>query len=143
MAAEKRKLVAPGNLARTVQFVDVRDLTEFTVKCVTCGRSGAINVAGRRYSFHEFLDGLAKLSRGHCQIEKMAWSDFHRLKLDDLPYCYPENSEDYVCDLARSWGFQDRDLECSLFDICEYDRKRGYPINKFQLLEQKMLALFS
>lgn len=143
LATNKHKLVAPGNLERMIQFVDVRDLAEFTVQSIIDGRSGAINVAGKQHSFKEFLDILSGLSGDHCQINKIDWIEFNRLNLNDLPFCYPEKSENYISDLANSWGFRDRGLEDSLHDIYEYDKKRDAPLSKYQDLEQKILNLFS
>lgn len=142
LAANKHKLIAPGNLERTIQFVDVRDLAKFTIKSIIDDRSGAINVAGKQHSFKEFLDILSRLSGDHCQINKIDWIEFNRLNLNDLPFCYPEKSENYISDLANSWGFRDRGLEDSLHDIYEYNKKIGAPLSKHQDLEQKILNLF-
>lgn len=143
MAANHRKLLAPGNLERTIQFVDVRDLAEFTLKSIIDGRLGAVNVAGRRYSFQEFIDGLSRLSDNHCQICKIDWGKFNQHRLDDLPFCYPGKSENYDFDLAKSWGFKDRDLGDSLVDIYEHDKKRNFRLTKFQELENTILDLCS
>lgn len=143
MAACHCKLLAPGDLERTIQFVDVRDLAEFTLRLITDGRSGAINVAGKRYSFQEFLDRLGRLSGNHCQICKIDWERFNQHYLSDLPFCYPGKSENYNSDLARSWGFRDRDLGNSLADIYEHDKKRNFRLTKYQDLENAILVLCS
>ena len=143
MAAEHHKLLAPGSLDRTIQFVDVRDLAEFTLKLIIDGRSGAINVVGRQYSFKEFLDRLSKLSGNHCQIYKIDWREFNQHHLDDLPFCYPGKSESYNFDLAKSLGFMDRDLGDSLIDIFEHDQKINFRLEKYQVLENTILDLFS
>ena len=143
MAANHHKLLAPGSLERTIQFVDVRDLAEFTLKLIIDGRSGAINVAGRRYSFQEFLDRLSRLSGNHCQIRKIDWERFNQHHLNDLPFCYPGKYENYNSDLAISWGFKDRDLGDSLIDIYEHDKKRNFRLTKYRVLEKTILDLFS
>ena len=143
MAANNHKLLAPGNLERTIQFVDVRDLAGFTVKLIIDGRSGVINVTGRRYSFQEFLNRLTRLSQIHCQIYKIDWGQFNKLHLIDSPFCYPGGSENYNSELAKSWGFQDRDLRDSLLDIYEHDKKKNFRLTKYQDLEKTILGLFS
>jgi len=143
MAVTNHKLLAPGNLDRTIQFIDVRDLSSFTVKLVTDGRSGAVNVAGRRYSFEVFLNELTRLSRNDCQIYKINWVQFSQFNLNDLPFCYPKKSESYNSELAKSWGLQDRDLGKSLFDIYEHDKTRDLCLTKYQNLEKIILGLFS
>jgi nucleoside-diphosphate-sugar epimerase len=135
--------IATIKTKRTIQFVDVRDLAEFILKLIIDGRSGAINVAGRRYSFQEFLDRLSRLSGDHCQICKIDWERFNRQHLNDLPFCYPEKSENYRSELAMSWGFKDRDLGNSLADIYGHDKKRNFRLTKYQDLEKAILDLFS
>jgi 2'-hydroxyisoflavone reductase len=143
MALSNHLLLVPGNLERSIQFTDVRDLAEFIVKIITDNQSGAVNVSGRRYSFHRFIDELTRLSMNHCQIYNIDWVKFNQLHLNDLPFCYQDNSENYNSELAKSWGFQDRDLRDSLLDIYEHDKKKDFRLTKFQDLEKTILRLFS
>jgi 2'-hydroxyisoflavone reductase len=143
MALSNQLLLVPGNLERSIQFTDVRDLTEFTIKIITDNQSGAVNVSGRRYSFQRFIDELTRLSGKHCQIYNIDLVKFNQLHLNDLPFCYQDKSENYNSELAKSWGFQDRDLRDSLLDIYEHDKKKDFRLTKFQDLEKTILSLFS
>jgi len=53
-------LLAPGDGARRVQFVDVRDLASFTIGLVARRLGGTFNVTGTPLRFDELLTGAAR-----------------------------------------------------------------------------------
>ena len=136
-------LLAPGDLSRTIQFVDVRDLAKFTIKLIMDSRSGAINVTGRKYSFQDFIEILSGLCGDTCKTHRLGWNQFKRCGLDNLPFCNNNKSEDYQNNLARSWGFKERNLAESMYDIYEHNKGSRISQKKYHELEAKILKLFS
>jgi 2'-hydroxyisoflavone reductase len=60
-AAEGGTMLAPGDPAQTVQFIDVRDLADWLLESAEDGAAGAFNVAGPRepLTMQEFLQACA------------------------------------------------------------------------------------
>jgi 2'-hydroxyisoflavone reductase len=52
------RVLVPAPAERLVQFIDARDLAEFTVRSIEARRTGAFNVVRPATSLGEFLDGL-------------------------------------------------------------------------------------
>src|SRR5215475_1459911 len=68
------EVLAPGNPADPVQFIDVRDLAEWTLRMVEQGTTGIFNATGpkSKLSMAEMLAGIKKVTKTESQL---TWVD--------------------------------------------------------------------
>ncbi|HEX2915656.1 MAG TPA: SDR family oxidoreductase [Chloroflexia bacterium] len=89
-------VLAPGNPARTIQFIDVRDLAGWIVKMVEDGRTGVYNANGPDYnlSMGELLDSCQKVSGSDARFEWLPESFLLENRVEpwmELPLWIPES----------------------------------------------------
>ena len=93
--------MAPGALADPVQFIDARDLSEWTVRVAEQGVVGTYNATGPRsqLSVAEMLYGIRAITSGNNDI-RFTWVDAEFLSSQkvspwmDMPVWVPSRSED-------------------------------------------------
>jgi 2'-hydroxyisoflavone reductase len=75
--AKGGRILAPGSAAREIQFIDVRDLSQFILHCISTG-SGTYNVTGPqdKLSMGTFLDTCSKALNSNCQF---VWTEEEKL----------------------------------------------------------------
>ena len=68
------EVLAPGNPADPVQFIDVRDLAEWTIRMVEQGTTGILNATGpkSKLSIADMLAGIKKVTKTESQL---TWVD--------------------------------------------------------------------
>jgi 2'-hydroxyisoflavone reductase len=68
------EVLAPGNPADPVQFIDVRDLAEWTIRMVEQGTTGILNATGpkSKLSIADMLAGIRKVTKTDSQL---TWVD--------------------------------------------------------------------
>ena len=82
------EVLAPGSPSDPMQFIDARDLAEWTIRMVEQGTVGAFNATGPklRLSFGRMLDDMKKTTKSDARF---TWVDDEFLKaqniLDDFP----------------------------------------------------------
>jgi 2'-hydroxyisoflavone reductase len=84
------EVMAPGEPSDTVQFIDARDLAEWTIRMVEQGTTGIFNATGPKspLTMSEMLDGIKKATKSNA---KFTWvnADFltaHNIKpWSDMP----------------------------------------------------------
>ena len=82
------EVLAPGEATDPVQFIDVRDLAEWTIRMVEQGATGIYNATGpkQKFTIGEMLDGLRQLTKSDAKFtwvkskflgaqKVWAWSD--------------------------------------------------------------------
>jgi 2'-hydroxyisoflavone reductase len=82
------EVLAPGEATDPVQFIDVRDLAEWTIRMVEQGATGIYNATGpkEKFTIGEMLDGLRQLTKSDAEFtwvkseflaaqKVWAWSD--------------------------------------------------------------------
>lgn len=92
------EVLAPGRSERPVQFIDVRDLAEWTVRMVEAGRAGVYNATGpeRILSMGEVLSACQQVSGSNASI---TWVDEAFLLTENVqpwsqvPLWVPESDE--------------------------------------------------
>jgi 2'-hydroxyisoflavone reductase len=67
---DRRRVLAPGNPAAPVQYIDVRDLAEFIVTCIEQGHGGTFNAVGPTHemSMAELLYGIKAATTSDAQF---------------------------------------------------------------------------
>src|SRR5256712_2088234 len=68
------EVLAPGNPTDPVQFIDARDLAEWTIRMVEQGTTGIFNATGPRtkLTMGEMLDGIKKATKAESRF---TWAD--------------------------------------------------------------------
>ncbi|MFC4618494.1 SDR family oxidoreductase [Camelliibacillus cellulosilyticus] len=129
------KVLAPGDPNRPIQFIDVRDLAEWTIGMVELKKTGVYNAAGPDHllTMKGFLDGCQKVCRNQASV---IWLEEDFLKRHDvgywieLPLWIPE-SENMSGMLkvnigkARSEGLTFRTLEETVQDTLAWCMNRS------------------
>lgn len=118
-------VLAPGPRNQRIQWVDARDLADWSLACLTKNRSGTFNVCGPREP--ATLEGFLREIRTFCGSDaNLVWVDESFLEAEGirpehLPFWAPEDSQrgHVLLDssLAFSNGFEPRRLLDSLQDL--------------------------
>ncbi len=68
------EILAPGNPTDPVQFIDARDLAEWTIRMVEQGTTGVFNATGpkSKLTIGEMLDGIKKVTKAESRF---TWAD--------------------------------------------------------------------
>lgn len=129
------RLLAPGNPADPVQFIDVRDLASFVVGAVEAGRAGVFNVTGEALPMSAFL--AACLAAVPAARASLVWVPTDRLLAAGadpwmgvpLWIAAPgwEGANRVDATRARTTGLVTRPLVDTLRDTLAWDRARGGP----------------
>lgn len=91
------EVLAPGSPGRQVQFLDVRDLANWLVKCAEACISGTYNAVGPEgaVTFGEMLDACRAEYGGNAELEWVPDS-FLADETVDLPFYVPETETDWI-----------------------------------------------
>ncbi|ANU10297.1 NAD-dependent dehydratase [Planococcus antarcticus DSM 14505] len=138
----KGPVLIPGSKKSKVQWIDARDLAEFTVSQMEKKATGIFNVAADSISMEEFVSSLAA---GELET---TWADDSDL-LDkgvqtfELPFWIPISTdfpEGFILvnnEKAKSTGLTLRSLEQSAKDTLEWSKTEGVTQLKAGLDEEK------
>lgn len=133
--AEGGEVLAPGDGKSPVQFVDVRDLSDWIVRMAESGRTGTFNATGpdRKMTIQELFEALRDVTNNDANF---AWVNEQFLKdrkiagWTELPLWLP--SEDNIvnffslaCDKAIGCGLIFRPLMETARDTLKWDRSRS------------------
>lgn len=131
--------LAPGRPARAIQFIDVRDLAEWTIALIENKKSGVYNANGPEtvLTMKEFLDSCIKASGS---VTKLIWvRDEVLVKLGLTPWSegtlwIPETDESsrgffsFDCRKAINDGLRFRSVDDTVKATLDWDRTR--PIDR-------------
>ena len=102
-------VLAPGDGTDPVQFIDARDLAEWTIRMCERRQFGTFNGTGRGMSVKAMLDGVAAGVGAHPKYRwaPTAWLQAHKVSAwGDMPVWVPGQGETY--------GFHRRDIRRAL-----------------------------
>ena len=93
------EVLAPGNPSDPVQFIDARDLAEWTIRMVEQGTTGIFNATGPRtkLSVGDMLNGIRSATKSNAQF---TWADADFLAAQkirpwsDMPVWVPSKGEE-------------------------------------------------
>jgi 2'-hydroxyisoflavone reductase len=93
------EVLAPGNPSDAVQFIDARDLAEWTIRMVERGETGIFNATGpkTKLSIGEMLNGIKSATKSNAQF---TWADAEFLAAQkvrpwsDMPVWVPAKGEE-------------------------------------------------
>ncbi|HTQ08917.1 MAG TPA: NAD-dependent epimerase/dehydratase family protein [Fimbriimonadaceae bacterium] len=126
------EILIPERRGDLVQFVDVRDLADFTVRAVEDRLSGAYNATGpaERLTMGEFWDSCRTNCGGHprevvVSDEFVQENELH--EWSDLPLLLPAGDAtlDVDCGKAIAKGLTFRPLPETIRDTADWHRSRG------------------
>jgi len=151
------EILAPGQENRHIQFIDVRDLSEWVIRIIASGKSGLFNATGPGfvYTMQQFLHDCISV----CGVEsKLTWMPDEKLKQaevkpwTELPLWIPESDTEYRgfmeidCSKAQNTGLSYRSPSQTIQDTLQWYRsvaagrelKAGLSAEK----ERELLRLF-
>ena len=111
------EILAPGDGSDPVQFIDARDLAEWTIRMAEQRTTGVFNATGPAspISMHQMLAGIAE---GIAVDPKLTWAPADVLKANnvsawsDMPVWFPGQ--------GRTFGFHRRDLSRAIAEGLTY-----------------------
>ncbi|MDX2119143.1 MAG: twin-arginine translocation signal domain-containing protein [Planctomycetota bacterium] len=126
----RREVLAPGRPTDPVQYIDVRDLAEWTIHCVERGVYGVFNAVGLEstLSMSKFLDACNAAGGGHASY---TWADAAFLDANnvsaggDMPLWLPPDGESAGFSTrsnkkAVAAGLKFRDVETTCRDTLKW-----------------------
>ena len=129
------KILAPGRPERSIQFIDVRDLSEWIIRLVEAKIWGTFNVTGPGFplSMREFLYTCREIARSNAEFvfvddEKLTALDIQPWM--ELPLWIPESDREHAgflqidCLRAQNTGLSYRTLAETVEDTLEWDKTR-------------------
>jgi 2'-hydroxyisoflavone reductase len=128
----RREILAPGRPTDPVQYIDVRDLAEWSVHCLETSVYGVFNAVGldKTLSIGRFLNVCNKVGGGHG---KLTWADASFLDANsvsaggDMPLWLPPDGESAGFSTrsnkkAVAAGLKFRDPEVSAADTLKWQQ---------------------
>jgi len=127
--ADGGEVLAPGNPAATVQFVDVRDLAGWMVRAAEAGTAGVFNATGPEVplTMRDFLATTARVAGSDAEL---VWIDQGFLVEKEvgpwmeLPLWIPDVDATTDCSKAIAAGLTFRPLEETVRDTITWARDR-------------------
>lgn len=122
------EVLVPGKVDDPVQYIDVRDLTEWMIRLAETGTAGTFNVAGPAspLGMHEFVHGVRAATAG--EVEWVYVADYEFLREQGiqsmLPWLMPtgeyEGSARINIERAKANGLTFRPLAKTAMDVLEW-----------------------
>lgn len=153
-AAKGGEVLAPGNPNRYVQFIDARDLSEWTIKMIERGENGIYNTNGKPFDL-TMGDVLAEIKKISGSDADFTWVDEDFLKKEnvqawsEMPLYLPESDAGFRgflstnIDKALSKGLNFRPLSDTIRETLNWrltksdELKAGISIEKEKELLRK------
>jgi len=142
------RVLAPGDPADPLQFIDVRDLSEWIIDGCHRGTRGIFNVTGTPLPFHQLLDECLAVTGSDA---KLVWVPTERLLAAGVdPWMgVPlwiaaarwEAANDVDVSRALAAGLHTRPLRDTLHDTLAWDLARGGPAEPGLTSEQEQSLL--
>lgn len=135
------KVLAPGNPDRQVQFIDVRDLSDWILRVVASEGSGAYNATGPNFplSMDHFLDECKAATESDAEFVWLSDEELTAAGVEDwtqLPLWLPESNEDFRgfmsidCTKAHVAELTYRPLADTIRDTLTWDRTRDAALQR-------------
>lgn len=128
-------VLVPDRASQPIQFVDVRDLAEFTVRMVEDKSTGVFNVTGPAHdTYMGEVWSVMKQSAGGLPEEVVVRDDFladNEVKeWKDLPFVTPVDEDLTIVDVSKaiSCGLTIRPMSETVSDTADWHRGRGEKI---------------
>ena len=92
-------VLAPGNPEKSVQFIDAKDLAEWTIEMIESGETGFYNATGKPFetTFGKLLEEIKAVSESDAKFVWVGESFLEKEKVapwSDLPLYLPESLEE-------------------------------------------------
>ncbi|SMR84068.1 2'-hydroxyisoflavone reductase [Aliiroseovarius halocynthiae] len=141
---------APAPQNRPVQFIDVRDVADFALRCAIAENGGIWNVTGECITFAEVIEGITYATGSAATpvwIDEQVITDSGLAPWVDIPLMAPSVAEfRYFLNVstakARSAGLSCRPPAETLTPLVDWDRiRRNVPLKCGMSAEQEALLL--
>ena len=137
--AEGGQVLAPGRPARPLQFIDVRDLSEWVLRLVEVNISGTFNATGPGfvYTMKDLLQECKSVSKSQSEL---IWVPDEKLletgvePWSELPLWIPESDRDFAgfmqvdCTKAFNRGLSYRHPSETIRDVLSWDNERDHSV---------------
>lgn len=133
--AQGGRILAPGRQDRQIQFIDVRDLSEWIIRLIDARITGTFNVTGPGFplSMQEFLHTTREVCKSNSEFNFV--DDEKLVALDvkpwsELPLWIPESDSDFFgflqidCLRAQNTGLSYRTIAETVEDTLAWDQTR-------------------
>lgn len=129
---EGGKVLSPGPEDGSIQFIDVKDLSDFIIKAIENNVSGTYNATGPDYklTFGEFFNECRKVTESDAEfiwVDEKFLGEEKVIPFTELPNWVPSDSKGVnECDISRaiSKGLKFRPLHKTISDTLEFSGKR-------------------
>jgi 2'-hydroxyisoflavone reductase len=125
--SEGGTMLVPGAAQDVVQFIDVRDLSDWTIRAIEEGLTGRFNLTGLPMPMGDLLSGAREVTGSDTQIEWVPWS-FLEDRVDEegseLPIWAPPEYAGFhrhSIDRALATGLTFRPLAHTIRDTLAWD----------------------
>lgn len=133
------QILAPGDPTGAIQFIDVRDLSQWIIELAQNEIRGVFNATGpkERLSMRDFLESSKTALRSNCEF---VWIDEDTLEKEnvqpfaDLPLWVPASLADYAgfleidCRKAFDTGLKLRSIEQTVKHTASWDKERDQSV---------------
>lgn len=150
-AAQDGEILVPAPSDRKVEFIDARDLAEFTVSMIERKQHGIFNTvdSSDNLTLERVLSQTAELFNSNIALKWAEPELLEKHKIEswsELPLCLPNDRrlEEWTdCSAAIAQGLRFRPLETIIADTLEWSRSRGsdYQLKAGLSVEKEAKAL--
>lgn len=130
-ASKKRMMICPGNGNDYMQFIDIRDLSEWAISLIEKDEKGIYNAAGNPMIFSDFIKECMAVFNNKAGIKYISFDTIKKEGLEDCFPMYFENKGDYegYCRIsnkkALASGLKLRNYQDTFRDIYNYHMSKG------------------
>lgn len=129
-------ILAPGRPERFVQFIDVRDLSEWIIRMTEANLSGTYNATGPGFplSMEQLLKKCREISKSNTSFTWASDEELSEIGVTpwtELPLWIPETDQEHIgfmqidCSKAQDRGLSYRTLDETIEDTLSWDKTRG------------------
>ncbi|MBN1971200.1 MAG: NAD-dependent epimerase/dehydratase family protein [Candidatus Delongbacteria bacterium] len=128
---KERAMICPGDGNDYIQFIDVRDLSDFIVHLIEEDKMGVFNVTGNPIKYAEFIKVCKEIANSDDEIKFLPWKIIEK---DNLWSCFPiytPNIDEYEgncrvsIEKAVSNGLKLRQIEETFKDVYQFHLSKG------------------
>lgn len=128
-----------SGLSKSIQLIDVRDLSNLVVNAINQKKSGPINVCGESMMFNDLITAIMSYKDQASKSILINENHLSKTLLEKIPYLDSGFNSIYSNQKSKEWGFNFRCLNESLDDFYLCENNNQFSLVK--LLEQETLVL--
>ena len=142
----------PAHPDQLIQWIDVRDLADFTITCIEQNIDGVFNMAAPSCTWEEWLNNCRSILDSQADFIWLSDAEFLRkfVGLNDItspmfPFCMEKKYARARCNLtadkAKKLFFKCRDLSETVRDTLNWDNRKAESERSISIPSEKEIAL--